>query len=82
MIDREELSAQPFTRMRCYVLRPHRGSRLVWISLPKPRAFTRWAWHGCGRRYLQSYSVTLRGQCVLLAVKRAKSETYVPEGGS
>ena len=71
MIDREEVNAQPFSRIRRYVLRPHRR-RLVWVSRPKPRVFVRWAWLGCGRRYLGNYPVTLRGQCLLLEAKRAE----------
>lgn len=64
VIDRENVNAQPFTRTRRHVLLPHRR-KLVWQFRPKPRAFMRWAWHGCGRRYLRTYSVTLRGQCHL-----------------
>ena len=65
MIDREEVNAQPYTRMRRYVLRQHRRT-LVWIFMPKPKVFVRWAWHGGTRRYLGTYRVTLRGQCLLL----------------
>ena len=64
MIDRENVNNHPFTRTRHHVLLPHRG-KLVWQFRPKSRAFMRWAWHGCGRRYLRTYSVTLRGQCHL-----------------
>ncbi|PWC83379.1 hypothetical protein TSO5_29520 [Azospirillum sp. TSO5] len=61
VIDRKNVNTQPFNRTRHHVLLPHRG-KLVWQFRPKPRAFMRWAWHGCGRRYLRTYSVTLRWQ--------------------